>query len=1583
MIGYPSAGEITSAQAIVSTMNTIKTTVNASKEGKKDKAARTWNRQIDLSRDRSIKASRPEKRGGSARQSCHDRKVERLQLQSGSLLNTKFDDVSHYFPPGSSEGEPTMEERVHDLLTSYVPDQGYRTREWLGLSDNQLNVLESTSLLARYLYRAETILDVTFAFATYFKLVSKTNLVANQFVDKVIAMCSSEELQAGVEFADIKKHFDKDSLHNVLRNWSDFKSSPLADKFLNVAMHSTVMGLYDGPKCYDPRKFGALKAKFKKEKFFGTVSLIECCIDMIDFVGRKFYDYFVEKVPLREILMNSTALETWFARVHEHMARSDHLSDAKTFDIDLHQFLDATRVLWSRGDEYLRYCEVDGREKELVRHQVGKLKQLEYNVLARFSTSAARPVPFCVCIEGHSGVGKSSVAKIIHNHFGKIHNKPLTGDEIYVRNPAANFWDDYTSNKWSAWLDDVACWKADIGQVDESVMDIIRMINNVPFMPDQASLEDKGRTPFMCELVVLTTNVPDLGVNDYFNYPYAAGRRVPIHIRMVPKPDLVDKISLNLDKVSMTHSQYDDNWLFTVYTPTPITIGNDGVFQMRGCELKQDLDHTNMNMKQLLEFISIKSTSHRAHQRSVMGMFDSYKGMEYCEDCKLPNYMCSCASETPQLGVITSAQGAMCMYACIFSFFYALTFLPFYSDYWVEMQLYYCRGYIQRRLRLYQEKLKVLCGKKYKIPVLTVAGVLITGVISMMVLFYRSNKFECEDEEFPKKHIRRSRPSRKYEISADFADSDSCDSESEGPTLQGNALAKQAVAPPSLGEEESFWRRDEIIPSTLDSSAQSLALKGQSPEAIRAKLVRSTAHFTWADGVNTRCHGINIVGIVYILPNHCVPFITGERACTIVRGTPKQSFTDGFKFIVTEQDLERFPERDIVVGRFRCLPCGQDVREYFIRSRCKTIPGPAEYLSINRDKEMVVRQTNYTSYISTVILKSLGTRQAQWWSPNVPTQGGDCGMMLYRLTTLGVQILGIHQSFDHERKVAGAIDVDYEFVSSLNCDLEISSATVQLGISGCDKPGPIKAGSVVRSISSGVIEVYGNIAPKTLRRSRVEEHIMFQDIIDLGFKQEFFAPNLSTDKPWKLNIQQLVEADCIVPMEEIMIIKNHMLQEWIDLTPQKYKDEICILDLNTVVNGVAGRRFIDSINKNSSMGYPYNKQKRLFLTELPPNEDHQHPVKFHKEIVDRFNKCCNNAVNGVRNYPIFRASLKDEALPLRKIKSGKVRVFMGAPIDFTLLMRSALLSFIRVAQLNRYVFEGAPGIEAQGKEWGELFEYLTQHGTDRCIFGDFAGFDTSMRSNFMLAAFELIEDFHKACGASEEHLIVIRSIAQDVTFPMVEYHGDLVRFNGINPSGQALTVTLNSIVNCMYMRYCYLKLNPAHEILSFRKNVKLMTYGDDNGMGVSEEVSWFNHTKIASVLASINVTYTMADKVTESKPYISIHDADFLKRKWRWEDDLHRFVCPLDVKSIIKSLMIGLKSKHLSSRQLAAQIVDTALAEFFWHGKDLFDEWYIHLSHIVEKYDLAPYLPSDHLLTWGEHVRRYKQDNLTIVHKSE
>lgn len=75
--------------------------------------------------------------------------------------------------------------------------------------------------------------------------------------------------------------------------------------------------------------------------------------------------------------------------------------------------------------------------------------------------------------------------------------------------------------------------------------------------------------------------------------------------------------------------------------------------------------------------------------------------------------------------------------------------------------------------------------------------------------------------------------------------------------------------------------------------------------------------------------------------------------------------------------------------------------------------------------------------------------------------------------------------------------------------------------------------------------------------------------------------------------------------------------------------------------------------------------------------------------------------------PNFCAHLKDEPVSFKKAKMKKTRVFTGAALDWSIVVRKYCLSFIRVIQNERYTFEAAPGTVAQSLERQEMYEYLS------------------------------------------------------------------------------------------------------------------------------------------------------------------------------------------------------------------------------------------------------------------------------------
>jgi hypothetical protein len=331
---------------------------------------------------------------------------------------------------------------------------------------------------------------------------------------------------------------------------------------------------------------------------------------------------------------------------------------------------------------------------------------------------------------------------------------------------------------------------------------------------------------------------------------------------------------------------------------------------------------------------------------------------------------------------------------------------------------------------------------------------------------------------------------------------------------------------------------------------------------------------------------------------------------------------------------------------------------------------------------------------------------------------------------------------------------------------------------------------------------------------------------------------------------------------------------------------------------------------------------------------------------------------------VFAAHLKDEAVTFKKALMGKTRVFTGAPFAWSIANRKYLLSVTRVLQRNRYAWEGMPGMNAMSKEWDRLYQHLTKFGRGRIVAGDYAAFDKTMPPSIILAAFDVLRKICKAAGYTDADLAFIQGIAEDTAFPIVDFNGDLYMFYGSNPSGHPLTVIINGIANALYMRMCYWILNPDHETRTFQLFVALATYGDDNIMGVSEKIPWFNHTSIQATLAGFGIRYTMADKEAESIPYIDIADASFLKRSFRFEEDVGMIVCPLEKDSINKMLTIGVVSKTLCREAQSVENIKTAMREAFFHGKEYFHELRDILERAVAMCDLEIYTDDRTFPTW-------------------
>lgn len=485
---------------------------------------------------------------------------------------------------------------------------------------------------------------------------------------------------------------------------------------------------------------------------------------------------------------------------------------------------------------------------------------------------------------------------------------------------------------------------------------------------------------------------------------------------------------------------------------------------------------------------------------------------------------------------------------------------------------------------------------------------------------------------------------------------------------------------------------------------------------------------------------------------------------------------------------------------------------------------------------------------------------------------------------------------------------------------------------------------------------YGQVKGRAKHKTEVEETVI-SPIVDevCGVPQQWGGPKFNQGYPFQASLQYSVKPSAGVEGHLLEAAVEDYVKPMLEILDEfpELKASIKPLTNMETVCGIDGKRFIDKMPPNTSVGYPLTGPKSNYLTPLDPklNPSHQNPV----ELDDRFWKEAERMeeayLRGERCYPIFNACLKDEATKLDK---DKVRVFQAAPIALQLLIRKYYLPIARFMSLFPLLSECAVGINAQGPEWDELAKFVAKYGIERILAGDYSKYDLRMAAQLVLAALSVMRDIARFCGYSSRSLTIMEGIATDICYPLMAYNGDLIQLFGSNPSGQNLTVYVNSIVNSLLFRCAYFHL---HETLGrkpppFRQRCALGTYGDDAKSSVHEQLPQFNHIFLADFLKQRDIVFTMPDKTSSPTEYMFDETADFLRRKNVYSPDTDHIMAALDEDSIFKSLHATLKSSSITRQQAAMQNIDGALREWFAHGREVYESRRAEMIEIAKRADI-------------------------------
>jgi len=1410
-----------------------------------------------------------------------------------------------------------------------------------------LSQMENLMITINYAKKCKTVSDYMLMTQMAYKLfvgeslgVLAINKINNFFTNEVQAFDVGETLKVlRSAFDTVSKISDCELGKKLVSLYSFLLTQGFLRKF----------GLYLSDEDYSKMEQRAMLSAFSSKKAFYV-----CVIDVTLFMCEKFHEFKVTG-DITNFVHSGVEYNAWLKESDRILNLAPFVGNLQAHNTSYFSFLADLRSAVEKGEAYAKHVRsVSGIDSTLIKKKLSTLQLLQNTEITRRAAQKERSSPMGILIHGSSSIAKSAFSKMIYHYYGALFKLDRDDHFRYVRNPMDEYWSNFDSSKWCIQLDDIAFLNpAKSPEVDSTLKDMLNVINNVPYVPPQAALEDKGKTPVMAKLVIATSNCADLHAQEYFWCPLAIRRRLPFVVNIKPKQEFLHNNQVFIDpiKIATEDGKFPDLWDIEVQKVVPVLQGNR---ELATLELVKKYDDVN----EFLQAFGKACKEHEANQTRAMTKDTDMFSINVCETCFKPLPHDSCM--VLQFGNSTLmhyAKNTFMMTVNWIVSYKSVMNLLLWASYYRSMRwiIAYCMNYVTQEAHV-----TYITNLSPRLEDPRFRRMLICGTLMLTAI----TTYFC--------YIREDNNGKKTNV------------QSEEKKVQQQVSNVHGVTESQLAKEQkqNVWYNPRVELTSFDVPLASASLASATPNDIRDLFDKNCVLLEIrvpGENMKRTMRGVFVKGHFCVTNGHAFKDHYNDFTVDVIQTNSQAAINSNIRIAIQRSDISFSKVNDLCVFEVSSIPPFKDISKFWNNQVIS--PTTAIELTRARDGTLDLKSIFAMHMIENLEVSTLSRKfNVHIGVSSDITNEGDCGSLCIAMTPRGPIIIGIH--FLGLNNNIGILDVKLNEIETLiSSDCFTSRPIIQGGnapVLSCDDKTNLVIEphykSIFRYLESATVNVYGSFTGFRCKpKSNVCATPLSQEFLDYyGVKNNYGQPCMNGWEPWRKNVIEMVKPNVNYNKQYLKECVRSFTDDIINNLPKDWEKELLVLSNKASVNGLPGVMYIDKIATTTSMGFPWSCPKKKYLIDAK-DEIYPDGVDFPQEIWDRVSSIEDKYRQGQRCYPVFVGHLKDEATALSKCEIKKTRMFTGAPIDWSLVVRKNLLSFIRLLQKNKFVFEAGPGTVTQSAEWGMIYDYLTHFGTNQIVAGDYGKFDKRMIADFILAAYEIIVNVHKAAAFTEEQCPTIMCIGEDTAFPVTNVNGDLVEFFGTNPSGHPLTVIINSLVNSLYMRYCYISLNPNKEVSSFKQNVRLFTYGDDNIMGVNPSAAWFNHTAIQNQLQFIGVEYTMADKESESVPFINISDVSFLKREWRWSNDVNNWMAPLDEASIIKSLTMWVPSKTIDKYKQMVDVISSANSEYFFHGKEKFEKQHLKFKQVLEREPYTFYVNESTLPTYDTLVKRFNK----------
>lgn len=748
--------------------------------------------------------------------------------------------------------------------------------------------------------------------------------------------------------------------------------------------------------------------------------------------------------------------------------------------------------------------------------------------------------------------------------------------------------------------------------------------------------------------------------------------------------------------------------------------------------------------------------------------------------------------------------------------------------------------------------------------------------------------------------------------------------------------------------------------SPLSADDYQAAIQGF-PKEVRGEMFNFMADASAISAFRSMSHHILTIYSHDIYGSVCGIAIGGHSVLTVNHLFPEKTklhsiqvdslSTANIHIKLQEKDILRFPERDLAIFQLPDhIPMFRSVLQHFI------------------DEEQV---KNFDSGFTSTVIRQGGTQMVYLGAAtNIEPVSTAASYWL------GEETIEISQSFTYTAVTFAGMCGSPLFVNDKSTARKIAGVHV----SGDTSLGTGRCSYITHAIASDMFEkarnYFGKVSllepPKT---TTTQMNCPFaNDAADIlgafdpndGGSRSQFVPSLLhghfgpvKTAPAVLH-PQYREGELVDPIEKglrasIFARESYAWEEDVDRAESEFLNQLSsltpyplpspILTIDETVNGIRATdgstdHYIGPIVKTTSPGYPLNKNRTArgkydYLDERPDGT-----FELHDDLVQEILSTERKIEKSEPvTMPVYLQTPKDELRPFAKIEAVKTRIFSNGPLAWNLLFRRYFCVFQAFLMHNHNTHEAAVGINPSSDDWGELRSYLKFDDPQwKRWGGDYENWDKRMSFQFSRRFFTIANAWYGRDGFEA----VRRFLPHAALAGAFSFHKMLYVMAGVIPSGLPMTAILNSVVNSIVIRVCYLRCARAANvdvntaIARFKDLVRLKVYGDDHIIAVHSSIQeWFNMINFASAVKELGMGYTDHIKRPVTTAFIEDDELTFLKRSFRFSHST--WFAPLDIDSLFD--ILNWQKRGLDKHFAILASFRSFQIECVHYGSAFYDEW--------------------------------------------